>query len=115
MSLSKLQIWQIEEGMKKFLEKHRPSTDIRAEVDIDYRVSKQSLEIFEVRPDEYNPGAKTEFAYAKTTYVKTQKTWKIYWMRADLKWHSYTPVPEVSSVEEFINVVSEDEHGCFFG
>jgi hypothetical protein len=37
------------------------------------------------------------------------------WQRADLKWHSYQPSPEVASVEEFLDVVQHDEYGCFFG
>jgi hypothetical protein len=41
--------------------------------------------------------------------------WKVYWKRADLKWHRYEPVPEVSAIEKFLAVVKEDEYSCFFG
>lgn len=30
-----------------------------------------------------------ESPVAKATYVKTQNIWKVYWMRADLRWHAY--------------------------
>ncbi|MGH8716972.1 MAG: DUF3024 domain-containing protein [Burkholderiales bacterium] len=28
---------------------------------------------------------------AKATYVKAQDVWKVFWQRADLKWHRYDP------------------------
>lgn len=40
---------------------------------------------------------------------------KVCWLRADLKWHRYAPVPEVGTLEEFLAVVEEDEYGCFWG
>jgi len=52
---------------------------------------------------------------AKTTYVKKTGKWKVYWQRADLKWHSYQPTPEVDNLEEFLALVDRDEHGCFKG
>jgi hypothetical protein len=36
-------------------------------------------------------------------------------MRSDLKWHSYTPAPELRSIEEFFAIVNADDTGCFFG
>jgi hypothetical protein len=56
-----------------------------------------------------------EHSVAKTTYVKSSGIWKIYWQRADLKWHCYEPDAEVQSLEEFLVVVERDERGCFYG
>ncbi|HKL26212.1 MAG TPA: DUF3024 domain-containing protein [Desulfuromonadales bacterium] len=56
-----------------------------------------------------------ESPVAKATYVKIRKIWKIYWMRADLKWHGYQPDPVVQSIEEFLEIVERDEYGCFYG
>ena len=55
------------------------------------------------RPDEM-----IEEMVAKTTYVKKNGIWKVYWQRADLKWHGYEPVPEVGSLEAFLDLVEED-------
>ena len=52
---------------------------------------------------------------AKATYVRSQNIWKVYWQRADLKWHSYDPDPEVDSIEDFLSVVDADKYACFFG
>jgi hypothetical protein len=35
--------------------------------------------------------------------------------RADLKWHSYQPAPEVAFIEDFLAVIEKDEYHCFFG
>lgn len=60
------------------------------------------------------PGEKMEHPVAKATYVKSQAIWKIYWQRADLKWHRYEPDAEVGSLETFLAVVEKDEFGCFY-
>ncbi len=56
-----------------------------------------------------------EHPVAKATYVKTQGIWKVYWQRADLKWHGYEPDPEVETLQEFLAIVDRDEYACFFG
>ena len=101
--------------MGAFLEKRRPPAHIRPQLDIGVRVSGQSVEIFEVRPRWDRPQEKFETPVAKATYVKSQGIWRVFWMRRDLKWHRYDPAPEVSSVEEFAEIVHEDKHACFFG
>ena len=75
----------------------------------------QSVELFETRPVWDNPSQKMESPVAKATYVKTQNLWKTYWMRADLKCHSYPPAPEVNTLDAFLALVAEDKHACFFG
>jgi len=62
-----------------------------------------------------NPKEKIEEPVAKVTYLKSQNLWKVYWQRADLKWHRYDPDPEVDSIADFIKIVECDEFGCFFG
>jgi hypothetical protein len=58
---------------------------------------------------------KTESAIAKATYNRRRKTWKIFWQRADMRWHGYQPHLEADCIEEFLYVVDKDDHGCFFG
>ena len=102
--------------MNEYIERHRPPVHIRPELDIGYRISGQSVEIFEIRPAwRGEPGETMEQAVAKTTFVKTQGIWKIYWQRADLKWHRYEPDAEAPDLETFIKVVERDEYCCFYG
>ncbi|MFW5851839.1 MAG: DUF3024 domain-containing protein [Bacteroidota bacterium] len=71
--------------------------------------------IFEVRPSWINPDEKTEFPIAKTSWVQSKQVWKVFWMRSDLKWHKYDPVPEVKTLDEFLTLVIQDKHACFWG
>ncbi len=88
---------------------------IRNELYLDYEIKDQGIILFTVRPRWNNPSETMKGMIAKATYVKSTKAWKLYWQRADMKWHGYKPKPEVDSVEEFIEVVEADEHGCFYG
>ena len=56
-----------------------------------------------------------EHPVAKATYVKSQAVWKVYWQRADLKWHRYDPEAAVQTLEDFLAVVEKDEFCCFYG
>lgn len=116
MALSEFEIKKAEKEVSAFVEKRRPPPDIRKELDLGYRIKGQSVEIFEIRPVwRGRPGETVEHALAKATYIKTQRVWKVYWQRADLKWHGYDPTPVVASLKQFLNVVDRDEYGCFFG
>ena len=56
-----------------------------------------------------------EHPIAKATYNKTKRNRKVYWRRANLKWHSFQPNAEVAAIEDFLRVVQKDDHGYFFG
>ena len=115
MALSEFEIKRYEKSVKAFIDKNRPPAHIRKELDLGYKLENQSIEIFEIRPRWDNPKEIIETPVAKATYVKTQGIWKVYWQRADLKWHSYEPHPIAENIEDFLEVVESDEHACFFG
>jgi len=115
MALSEFETKRVEKLASKYTEANRPPAHIRAQLDLGFRISDQSLELFEIRPRYDDPSIKIEESVAKTTYVKKSGVWKVYWKRADLKWHGYEPVPEVSTLEEFFALVEEDAYGCFKG
>jgi hypothetical protein len=115
MAISEFEIKRVEKIMEGYLARTRPPVEIRNELDIGYRIENQSVELFEIRPAFRDPGKRIEHAIAKATYVKREGMWKIYWMRADLKWHRYEPVPEADNLEEVLSVIEDDQHGCFYG
>ena len=115
MALNEFEEKRIEKIVRQYVEKHRPPPHLRSEVDLSFRLKGQSVEIFEIRSLWSNPNEKIEEAVAKATYVKSRKIWKVFWQRADLKWHRYDPVPEVKILEEFLEVVEKDEYACFYG
>lgn len=115
MALSEFENKRVEKLASAYIARVRPPAHIRDQLDLAFRISDQSLELFEIRPLWNDPSTKIEESQAKTTYVKKSGVWKIYWMRADLKWHGYEPVPEVGTLEEFFETVEEDAYGCFKG
>ncbi len=115
MQLTELETAHAKKSLDEFMERRRPPAHIRSQVDLGYRITGQSIELFEIRPVWNQPSKKMENPIAKTTFVRTQKVWRVYWLRADLKWHLYEPNPAVSNVAAFLSVVEKDSHGCFWG
>lgn len=115
MAFSENELREHEAALDAFLEKRRPPEHVRDQVDVDYRIEGQSIVIFERRALWTEPGRTVEVPIAKTTYVRTQDTWKVYWQRRDRRWHGYEPQPEVDSLADFLAVVDADRHSCFWG
>lgn len=115
MAFNDLEQKRVEEEVSAFVESRRPPPHIRSELDLGFRVSGQSIEIFSIRPAFRQPDKTTEIPIAKATYIRKRDYWKVYWQRADLKWHYYGPCPVVKDVHEFLDLVGKDEYCCFFG
>ena len=116
MALAEIEQARVRKTMAAFLEQRRPPPHIRPKLDLGYRLTGQSVEIFEIRPPWRGPADMSrESPVAKTTYVRSRRVWRVFWRRRDLKWHSYEPIPEVKSLEEFVSLVAEDANACFFG
>jgi len=106
---------EVERQVGRFVESRRPPEHIRPELDIGYRITGQSFEIFEIRPRWDHPEVTHELPAAKATYVKSRKLWKLYWMRADLKWHRYDLPPRSESLRAVLKEIFEDPYCCFWG
>ena len=115
MNLHIMNTVEVIEVMEDFIVRNRPPEEIRNKVDLAYKIGNQSIIVFEIRPRWDKPEVKMESVIAKTTFVKISGVWKIFWLRSDLKWHSYTPKATVKSVMEFVDVIEEDKHHCFWG
>lgn len=113
MPLDVLNSIAIIEIMEPYIARIRPRPEIRDQVDVTYEIEDQSVTLKMIRPDWKNPSEKRAFGYARATYVKKDSTWKIYWLRADGKWHAYRPSPVAKSLPEFLRIVEQDAFGCF--
>ena len=116
MALTELERARVRRTVGAFVEGRRPPHHLRQQVDLAYRVSGQSVEIFEMRQAcGGSPGERIELPVAKATYVRTVRRWRVFWLRQDMKWHSYKPTSDVATIEEFVALVREDRNSCFFG
>lgn len=113
MAFSEFEQKRLTKVISGFIEKHRPPAHLREQLDLTFSIEGQSVVLLEKR--RLMDGKMIECPFAKATWVKTQEVWKLYWQRADLKWHSYQPVPSVSSIETVCRAIDEDAFGCFWG
>jgi hypothetical protein len=116
MAFSELELRGCRRTLEAWVQRRRPRDPlVREQLDYGYRVDRQSVELFEIRPRFREPSKKVEKSIAQATYVRTTNRWRVFWMKRDLKWHTYGPDPDVASLEEFLKVVDADEFCCFFG
>ncbi len=115
MSFDALNTVHIIEIMENYIERTRPPKEIRAQLDVNYRIANQSIILFEVRPSWQDKTHYMTHDFAKSTYEKKSGVWKIYWLRANLKWNLYEPEPTVKKLTDFLNIVEADKLGCFRG
>lgn len=102
-------------ALKWFLASHRPPADIRSQLDIGYVIVGQTVDLQEIRPDWREPDVTRQRSFARVRYIRTRDEWRLYWKRADLKWHLYEPSPVHGNLQDALAVVDEDRYGCFFG
>ncbi len=115
MPLSSSQLQECLSAVGAFIEKRRPPAAIRDQLDYRAEISGAVVTLLEVRPKFSNKRQKTAHPVARARWVATRKKWRLYWMRADMKWHSYQPLPEAAKLGVILAEVNRDPHGCFFG
>ena len=115
MAFTELELKRCNLELEEFMLLRRPPPEIRPKLDLGYKIAKQSVEIFELRPDWQDKSISRETPIAKITFVRNQQVWRIFWMRSDLKWHGYVPHASVRSLAKALEIVGKDEHCCFFG
>lgn len=113
--LNELEKKRIENVVGAFVTRRRPPLHIRKEVDLDFRLRGQSIEIFEIRPVWQGNGETQEIPIAKATFVRTRGVWQLYWQRRDLKWHRYELFPEAKAIDEIVAEIDADPYACFWG
>ena len=100
---------------REFWSRRRPKLEIRHLMREGQRIDGQSIELFYVRPRFNDPSRQLEEPIAKLTYVRASNSWRIFWQRADLKWHRYAPHPDADSLAAALRVIHQDANCCFFG
>src|SRR3989442_14548294 len=92
MALNDIERKQVEKAVGAFIETRRPAPHVRPKLDFGFRVSGQTVELFEIRPQWHRPTVKRESPFAKATFVRAKGIWKVYWRRATERSHSYKPM-----------------------
>ena len=102
-------------ALKWFMARHTPPEHIREQLDFGYKVVGHTVDIFEIRPDWQDKTETRHTPVARAKYIRTENEWRLYWRRADLKWHLYEPAPVHENLQDALAVVDQDAYACFFG
>ena len=100
---------------QRFWARRRPPLHLREKIREGQRFDGHAIELFFVRPAFNQPGQLIEEPIARVQFIRTRGVWRLFWKRADLKWHGYQPRPETESLAAALQVIDEDAHHCFFG
>ena len=98
-----------------FWSRRRPPLHLRDKVREGQRITDRTIELFFVRPAFNRPGEFVEESIAKVRHLPRLGVWRLFWKRADCRWHAYPPCPETDSLAAALHVIDEDANGCFFG
>jgi len=115
MAFSKEHLRDIESSLTIWLAIRRPEEEIRKKLDLGYTIKGQDILLEQIRPIWNNPSESRRYPFAKVKFEKSTELWKIYWMRGDLKWFLYEPMPVVDILELALEEIMMDPHHCFFG
>jgi hypothetical protein len=80
-----------------------------------YDIVDHNVAIWEERSPWRGEGGWSRQGIAKFRYLRSRKTWTLYWMRADRKWHVFEPAAPTNDLDALVAVVAENRSGAFFG
>jgi hypothetical protein len=115
MAFTDKQIEEITSMMDVLIERLRPPENLRHRLDVGWRIERQSVFLYEIRPQWNDPTIIREHDFAKATWVQKEKEWHVYWVRSDLKWYRYEGLESVVNLQRFMIEVEKDPHYCFRG
>lgn len=104
-----------EKIISNYIESIRPPVEMRHKIDLGYSYKIDEVTLFEIKPLWNDDSKFLKYPFVKAKYIKSENNWKIYRMLEDGKWELYKPNPTVHSIESFIDIVEENEHGLFRG
>ena len=105
-----------EATIKNFVETLRPTDpEIRKKLDVGYSYDGKVAMLYEIRPVWNDPEKIQNIEFAKISINKTQMEWSLYWKRASGKWESYSAFPKSTRLDQILQAIKDDPHGCFFG
>lgn len=114
MAFSELELKRIEQTLGAFCEKHSPE-HLRDKLCLTYAVKGHEVVIVERRPRWDNQTAWTESPIAKLKFIRSANKWRLYWMRADMKWYEYPGLSSSHRLEDLVQEIDADPLACFFG
>ena len=114
MAFSQIELKRIEQTVGELCRKRCPA-HLSHQVRLEYAVKGHDVIIYERRPRWNNPHEWGESPVAKLKFVRAARQWRLYWQRADLKWHEYEGCSASRDLGALVREVDSDPLACFFG
>jgi len=114
MSFNDIELQRIKNEVGGLCSRRSP-THLKNKLRFEYEIEKQNVIIYEIRPIWNNPNEFIKSPPAKLTYVISQKIWKLYWQRANMKWVKYEPKGSAQDLSDLVQEIDNDNYACFFG
>ena len=107
MAIKNTEIYKLvkERLEKEFEVPERVRDQLWNEVEYD----QSGIVLYERRPHFQKPEVVTKSPIFKLKYHSADKTWSVFWMRADLKWYKLAEYKKIDSAIKYIN-----EHKEYF-
>ena len=114
MAFSEIELEYIDLFVGKLCKRRSP-LHLSDKIRTTYEIKNHDVIVYEERPRLQHPDEWSKLECAKFKYDRTNKKWKLYWMRKDLKWHLYDTETGRTDLETLVRVVDTDPYGAFFG
>ena len=114
MAFSELELKQIEQTVGEFCRKQSPA-HLKDKLRLEYSVKGHEIVIVERRPGWDNPAEWMESPVAKLKFIRSANKWRLYWQRADIKWHEYPGLSSSERINDLVQAIDADPLACFFG
>jgi hypothetical protein len=114
MAFTEIELARIEEALGELCKRRTPP-ELKAKVSLEFRIKGHDVTLFERRPNWDGTPGHTESAVAKLKFTRGTGKWRLFWQRADLKWHAYKARSSRGNLLELVAEVDDDPYGCFFG
>lgn len=114
MAFDELELKRIKQGVGSFSPKHSPA-HLKDKLRLEYAVKGHDVVIVERRPQWDNESEWTETPVAKLKFIRSANKWRLYWMRADMKWHEYQGLSSSHRLDDLVQEIDADPLAGFFG
>jgi hypothetical protein len=114
MAFSELELKRIEQTVGEFCRTRSPA-QLKDKLRLEYSVKGHEVIVVERRPKWDNPKEWIESPVAKLRFIRSANKWRLYWRRADLKWHEYLGLSSSDRLSDLVQEVDADQLACFFG
>lgn len=114
MAFSEMDLKRIEQTVGAFCDKCSP-VELKDKLRLVYVGKGHEVIIAERRPRWDNQTEWTESTVAKLKFIRSAGKWRLYWMRADMKWHEYPGLSSSRRLDDLVQEIDADPLACFFG